>query len=170
LQSLSVQSVYSSGEWIVYEFLNTNVDEVEVTNLIYDPSNFELSMNFKGVVSGVKIKQGNTVLLHPRFSQGLVDITEPDQPAYFKNAFEFESNISYRLGGVFKVSELPSEIDLNQEKLSYQYSCSGEGNTISEKRKININTIYADSANIEEKTRFMEAVNQSYELPIKLTN
>lgn len=170
LQSLSVQSNYSTGEWIVYKFLNTNLDEVEVTNLIYDPSNFELSMNFIGVVSGAKIKQGNIVLLSPRFSQGLVDITEPDKPAYFENAFEFESNISYRLGGSVRVIELPSGIDLNQEKLSYQYSCSDQGNTISEKRKITINTIYADSANLEEKTRFMEAVNQSYEQPIKLTN
>ncbi len=170
LQNLSVQSPYASGEWIVYNFLDGSIDEVRVEELNYDDKEHELAIQFRGTVTGSKVRFGNTLYFYPKFSQHLIEISDPKQPAYFNNAFVFKSSIDYELENGLSIQELPSPIELNTETFALQYGCTKSGAKINETRSIQVNTIYSDASKEKDRTDFMTAYRQSFKLPFKLSN
>lgn len=169
IQGLSLQSEFRSGNWIISQFFNSNVDDIDVKDLNYSKENFELKLQFEGRIIGSKMKSGNEVSFYPKFSQDLIDISSKDQVIYFDNAFVFESNINFQLQNGMKVKDLPENIDFKDSEFSISYSLTDHGSSLTESRKIVVNTIYSDQEDSAQRENFMKNYYKSYKTPIKLT-
>lgn len=168
LDSESVQSEYASGEWIVNYFLGASIESLQVENINYDSDEIELSLSFKGILKGAKIKNEKDIWLYTNFSESFIQIVNPELPSFFQNKIKFLSELTVHLKDGAKIHKIPENYNFNSDEFSISYQVLAQGNEIKEKREMVINTIYSDVTQAESRIAFSQALNSVNKTPIKI--